>query len=72
VSSINGKDINATEVLQILRHYGDIVANWNPTPTEYTFNKLPLGGMFFRFAFFLDCVDALQVGKSFSWHIALC
>ena len=45
----------------ILRHYGEIAEAWSPTLTEYTFNKLPLGGMFFRFAYFLDCVDALQV-----------
>jgi len=57
--------------LEILKHYGDIVKYWSPTETEYTFNKLPLGGMFFRFAFFLDCVDALQVGESSSEHIGL-
>lgn len=61
VSRIDGDSVDIADVKDILRPYGDIEHEFRPNDTDVVMYGLPSGGVFFRFAFYQDCGDAVGV-----------
>lgn len=66
VSRIDGDPVDVVAVEKILQPYGDIEHEFRPNDTDVELYGLPLGGVFFRFAFYQDCGDAVGVSALIS------